>query len=370
MSDNRKSNRDLSPVHGTTETSISKPFKFGVPHHDREGRYTSRSADDRDHDKQVVHDGHASSRYIDDRADRTDRADRFDDDRGDRGPPTSQRYRNDDRGDRRQQYDHDGQNADDRVDCADRGRDSSRDRDRDRDRSRSTSSAARFLDDRADRHKDDPGDRREHRPPFSGSWEILDHRPSSSQKHHSDDRDRDRGDRDDRHPPIAPRSDRDDRRHRDVNYNSQCDRASERDRGDDDRGRDDHQPLFAPILDQSSSKRDPDHSDERDRGRDRDSSTEHHDMASRTDRDDCDDRRTPNRSDDEYDLYTEAEEEVVEGAADIEYVSFRTLATCWEFMGDDLPTVQPKTEQTKVVSSFRNEPVKEKPADYIPGRPL
>jgi hypothetical protein len=157
---------------------MSEPLKFGVPHHDRadrdndvrEGRYTSRSAG-------------------------ADRADRFDDDRGDRRLQSDHDGRTS-----RGINDHDGQYA---VDRGDRGRPSSLDRGR----PTSTSSTTRFLDDRADRHEDDRGDRRL---PISPR---LDRKPSSSQRHHSDDCDR--GDRDDRRPPstrldqVAPKRHRD-----------------------------------------------------------------------------------------------------------------------------------------------------------------
>jgi hypothetical protein len=57
-----------------------------------------------------------------------------------------------------------------------------------------------------------------------------------------------------------------------------------------------------------------------------------------------------------------------ESGGDIaEYVNFKTLlATCREFMGDDLPMVEPKPTPTKVISAFRMEPVKDRVDDYIP----
>jgi hypothetical protein len=104
------------------------------------------------------------------------------------------------------------------------------------------------------------------------------------------------------------------------------------------------------------------HYDDLDRDRDRGSSIEHHDKFPRTDRDDdLSDRRTSYLSDEEYDSYSEPEEDMAGRGGDNEYVSFRALlATCREFMGDDLPTVQPKPQPTMFISSFRSEPVKEK----------
>jgi hypothetical protein len=58
-------------------------------------------------------------------------------------------------------------------------------------------------------------------------------------------------------------------------------------------------------------------------------------------------------------------EESVEGVKD--YVSFKQLlATCREFMGDEIPAVEPKPDKLQVISQFRLETPKERVADYIP----
>jgi hypothetical protein len=128
--------------------------------------------------------------------------------------------------------------------------------------------------------------------------------------------------------------------------------------------------MSAPRL-ENYNKRNRDNSDDRDRDRDigRDEHRERVDSSKypRTDRnDDIADQRNANYLDIEYDSYvSELEEESEEGGT--EYVNFKTLlATFRDFMGEDLPPVEPKPRPTRVILAFRLEPEKERVADYIP----
>jgi hypothetical protein len=129
-------------------------------------------------------------------------------------------------------------------------------------------------------------------------------------------------------------------------------------RGDRDHCRDDHDRA------RGDRARDlqPSGSSTYKRSRDDDSDDyEHRDKVHRSDRDRDDGWRSAE------DFISESEDDVTTIAGDSEYVSYRALlAACRDFMGEDLPMVEPAPTKTKIVSAFRSEPETERPADHIP----